>query len=90
MIRLIAFKLLQMKCTSLVFRFSTVIQNKEIVGKFSFFVMFTHSLCGFAIAFAQFITDSYQVESSTTDYQFAIFPLTRNLNRRDVFIIFLM
>ena len=36
--------------------------------------MFTHRRCGFAIAFAQYITDSYQVESSTTatEYEFAI------------------
>ena len=41
MIRLIAIKLLQIKCTALDFRFLTVIQNKETAGEFSFFVVFT-------------------------------------------------
>ena len=50
--------------------------------------MVTHQCCHFAIAFAEFITDSYQVESSTTDYQFAILHFTRNVNSHEVLIIF--
>ena len=79
MIRLIAFKLLQIKCTALDLRFLTIIKNKETAGEFSFFVVFTLRRCGFAIGKAQFIIVSYQVKSSTLHHQFAILPFMRNL-----------
>ena len=39
MIRLIAYKLLQIKCTALNFRFSTEFKIKKPAGEFSFFVV---------------------------------------------------